>query len=241
MIEESRETATSARIFLQKQGFYIVLFVCLFIVGTAIVLAAYPGENPESQVADNSMSIETETSTDESLKNIKKTPLPTATPSPTPLPTASPVPSAKPTSKTVSSVKKGSAPLQGDIINPYADNALIYSRTLDQWTTHPGIDIAAKEGTDVRAVLSGTVDRVYEDDALGQVVTVLHTNGRTSLYANLDTAVPVTEGQKVNAGDVIGRVGATAISECADLPHLHLGFFVDSVPADPSEYVTLPH
>ena len=126
--------------------------------------------------------------------------------------------------------------MKGEILWNYAMDQLLYSRTLDQWTTHAGVDIAAETGTEVRAVFSGTVAAVYTDDALGQVVTIEHTNGRLSLYGNLDTSVPVEEGQKVNEGDVIGLVGGTALSECGEAPHLHFGFFVNERPVDPAEH-----
>ena len=118
---------------------------------------------------------------------------------------------------------------------------LLFSKTLKQWTTHPGIDIAAEAGTPVKAVLAGTVKSVTMDDALGRVVTVSHTNGRTSIYGNLEETVQVEEGKKVNAGDVIGTVGKTAVSECGEVSHLHFGFLVEDKPVDPLEHIQLPH
>ena len=111
--------------------------------------------------------------------------------------------------------------------------------TLDQWTTHPAVDIAAKAGTDVKAVLSGTVSAVREDDVLGYTVEIKHSNGRETLYANLGSDVRVKEGDKVNAGAVIGSVGTSAISECALEPHLHFAFRIDGKPVDPKKYVRL--
>lgn len=246
MMEENRNFESKPRDFLKKQGFYIVLFVCLLIVGTAIVLTTLPAEAGEEtpQVEQNQQQqqqqqsvLETRQSGDETLY-AKNTPLPTATLQPTPTPEPTATPKAASSSSTV---KKGAAPVKGEIIWGYADEHLLYSRTLDQWTTHLGVDISAELGAQVAATLAGTVERVYEDDALGNVVTIAHTNDRVSLYANLDPAVTVKEGQKVNAGDVIGKVGASAISECGDLPHLHFGFLVNGKAVDPMDYVTIPH
>ena len=237
-MEDFRTNENKPRDFLKKQGFYVVLFICLLIVGTAVALTLIPRETAETPSAENDNSqpvvMETQQKNDETLK-IKNTPLPTATPM------LSPTPSPTPTPKSGGSGggKKGAAPVKGDVIWTFAADQLLYSRTLDQWTTHAGIDLAAEIGTDVKATLAGTVEKVYEDDALGQVVTIAHTNGRTSLYANLDAAVSVKEGQKVNAGDVVGKVGATAVSECGDLPHLHFGFFVDGQSVDPGTHVTI--
>lgn len=227
-----------AKDFLRQQGFYIVLFVCLLIVGTAVALTALPREEtPAAETTPGSV-VESRQSGDETLLS-KKTPMPTATPKAT----ATPAPTTAPTTAPVAAkpVKKGQAPLSGEIVWSFAMDQLLYSRTLDQWTTHPGIDIAAEKGTEVKAVIAGTVERVYVDDALGKTVVVSHTNNRQSLYANLDETVPVKEGQKVNAGDVLGKVGATSVAECGEVSHLHFGFFVKDVPANPMDYVTIAH
>ena len=246
MMEENRNFESKPRDFLKKQGFYIVLFVCLLIVGTAIVLTTLPTDaGEETPQVDQSQQqqqqqpsvLETRQSGDETLY-AKNTPLPTATIQPTPTPTPTATPRAASSSSTV---KKGGAPVKGEIIWGYADTHLLYSRTLDQWTTHGGVDLSAEIGDQVTATLAGTVEKVYEDDALGHTVTIAHTNDRVSLYANLDPAITVKEGQKVNAGDVIGKVGNSAISECGDLPHLHFGFLVDGKTVNPLDYVTIPH
>ena len=83
------------------------------------------------------------------------------------------------------------------------------------------------------------VGRVHKDDALGYTVTVSHQNGRTTLYANLGEDVRVKVGDRVNAGDVLGTVGTSAISECALPPHLHFAISVDGVTKDPAKYVRL--
>ncbi len=227
--------------FMKKQGFYIVLALCLLIVGAAVAVTALPQQNTDPTPTDaGSQAVESRQSDDDKL-TVLKTPVPAATPTPpaTPTPsTATPAPAPTSTQAATGSrpARKGSAPVKGEILWNFAMEQLLYSRTLDQWTTHAGVDIAAEVGTEVLAVFSGTVAAVYEDDALGQVVTIEHTNGRLSLYGNLDASVPVEEGQKVNEGDVIGLVGSTALSECGEAPHLHFGFFVDERPVDPAEH-----
>ena len=129
--------------------------------------------------------------------------------------------------------------MDGEIVFGFAIDKLIYSVTLDQWTTHPAVDIAAKEGTPVKSVFSGTVESVRKDDALGYSVRIGHANGRTTLYACLGEDVRVKEGDRVSAGDVIGTVGTSAISECALPAHLHFAVSVDGTPKDPSKFVRL--
>ena len=43
-----------------------------------------------------------------------------------------------------------SAPLKGEIQKMYSTDKVIYSKTLEQWKTHDGIDISADEGTEVK-------------------------------------------------------------------------------------------
>ena len=60
-----------------------------------------------------------------------------------------------------------------------------------------------------------------------------------SLYANLANPAAVQEGQRVNAGEKLGTVGDTAVSECAMEPHLHFALYQDDKALDPSKYVLL--
>ncbi len=237
-------------LFLRNNGFYLVLVLCLLAIGSAIVLLTVPGEQP-MQNAKEAPIVSTAPvaqSNDQRLNEISVVPQktsPTATPYFAPLHTAVPsavpteAPTQKPTAKPASTVQKAAAPVSGEIIFGFAVDKLLYSVTLDQWTTHPAVDIAAKEGTEVKAVLSGTVASVQEDDALGYTVKLSHSNGRETTYANLGSDVRVKQGDKVNAGDVLGTVGTSAISECALQPHLHFAYSIDGKPVDPTKYVRL--
>ena len=150
------------------------------------------------------------------------------------------MPSASPCKHTRAPQRtKASPPVRGEIIWGYAVDSLLYSRTLDQWMTHRGIDISAPKGTEVRCPWAGTVEEVYEDDALGYTVKMAHSGGICSYYSNLRSDCPVKEGALLNAGAVIGYVGDTAISECSDPSHLHFEVTKDGEPVDPEEYVII--
>ncbi|MDO4573175.1 MAG: hypothetical protein Q4C13_07385, partial [Clostridia bacterium] len=62
-------TKSKPKDFLKKQGFYIVLFICLLIVGTAIVLTALPQTDAQTPNAGDGgeapVTIETRQSEDE--------------------------------------------------------------------------------------------------------------------------------------------------------------------------------
>ena len=247
MEEYRNETAERFRTFLRNNGFYIVLVLCLLAIGVTVALLAIP-KNAEQQAEATPKSdpiVIVGQSNDERLSEVLNKPKQTATPIPTlpplltPAPTATAEPTAAPTAKIASSTSKVAPPVDGEVIFGFAIDKLLYSVTLDQWTTHPAVDIAAKEGTPVKCAFSGTVESVKKDDTLGFSVRVQHPNGRTTLYANLGEDVRVKEGDRVSAGDVIGTVGTSAISECALSPHLHFAVFVDGTPKDPAKYVRL--
>lgn len=129
-------------------------------------------------------------------------------------------------------------PVQGEVIWDYAMNELIYSVTLDQWTTHCGVDIACRQGDPVRCVAAGTVEKVYTDDAYGVTVVVKHKNGHKTVYSNLaQDETLVKAGVSVSANQIIANCGNTAKFECADKSHIHFEYHVDGKPVNPHKYV----
>lgn len=129
------------------------------------------------------------------------------------------------------------APLNGKIQMEYSMDMPIYSKTLDQYMTHPGIDIAAALSTKVKAIAAGTVTKVAEDDRYGMTVEITHGNGIVSIYSNLADKGLAEEGDAVSQGDVIGAVGETALFETLEESHLHLEMTRDSAYVDPTEYI----
>ena len=129
------------------------------------------------------------------------------------------------------------APLLGKIIMDYGKDNLVYSKTLEQWTTHHGIDISASIGTPVKAVMSGTVTEVTNHPTLGIMITIDHGNGLVTRYANLQNGNMVKEGQKVEQGKVISGVGNTAEFEIGDVPHLHFEVLKNGEHQDPKLYL----
>jgi len=86
---------------------------------------------------------------------------------------------------------------------------------------HPGVDISAPIGTEVRDAFAGRVTVAGSSSptysGYGLLVVVQHANGDQSLYAHL-SRVLVHVGDTLTGGDVLGLVGQTGN---ATGPHLH--------------------
>lgn len=129
------------------------------------------------------------------------------------------------------------APVTGHVQLKYSMDSLVYSKTLDQYMTHPGVDISAAPSTEVSAIADGTVSKVYNDDRYGVTVHISHGDGLTSIYSNLAEQGLTETGNEVKQGDIIGSVGDTALFESLDETHLHFAMTKDSNPVDPGEYI----
>ncbi|MFI2508042.1 M23 family metallopeptidase [Streptomyces sp. NPDC018972] len=83
---------------------------------------------------------------------------------------------------------------------------------------HTGLDFAAPTGTLIKAVHTGTITSAGYDGSYGYKTVLTLEDGTEIWYAH-QSSISVSVGQKVNTGDVIGRVGSTGNSTGA---HLHL-------------------
>ena len=95
----------------------------------------------------------------------------------------------------------------------------------------------AEEGAAVKTAAGGTVQSVTDDELMGTTVVIDHEGGYSTRYSSLQKDVPVTAGQQVVAGEVIGRVGTTSAAESQMGPHLHFSVSRDGAVIDPRDYV----
>ena len=125
-------------------------------------------------------------------------------------------------------------PSDGETLKGYRMTSLVFSKTMNDYRTHSGIDISAPVGSGVRCYADGVVSDIASDPFMGKTVKVTHEYGLVSVYQNLMDELPdtVKVGGKVKAGDTIGAVGETAIAESADEPHLHFELLLDGSPID---------
>lgn len=93
-----------------------------------------------------------------------------------------------------------------------------------------GINIAAPEGTSVRAAENGQVIYVGSGvEGYGNLVLIRHANGYVSAYAHLKS-VGVAKGDNVTRGDSIGQAGMTG---SVSSPQLHFELRKGATPVDP--------
>jgi len=128
-------------------------------------------------------------------------------------------------------------PVTGKITLEYAMDKLVYSKTLEEWRAHSGVDIASERGTPVKAVADGTIIEVRNDSYYGISVVIDHGNDLKSLYRNLASDETVVVNQKIKQGEVIGSIGNTAKDESSEQPHLHFEVLVKDTNVDPVTYL----
>ncbi len=128
-------------------------------------------------------------------------------------------------------------PVEGKIIKEFSMDALVFSPTMQDFRVHGGIDIGCAIGTEVAAYTDGRIVNIENDAFMGTTVTVEHSAGVTTVYSNLQKSLPDTVyvGAAVAAGDIIGKVGDTAIVEAAEASHLHFEVLLDGERLNPAE------
>jgi hypothetical protein len=71
----------------------------------------------------------------------------------------------------------------------------------------------------------------------GYVTNFQHSGGYSSHYAGLEPETAVSAGDTVEAGQVLGTVGETAMIEAAQEPHLHFEVYCAGEPVDPAGFL----
>mgnify|MGYP000784150298 CR=1 FL=1 len=101
-------------------------------------------------------------------------------------------------------------------------------------TYHLGVDIGASWGSDIYATKAGTVTSASYNEAYGNMVTINHGDGYSSLYGHMTNYI-ISVGDTVSAGQTIGYVGSTGYSTG---PHLHFEITENGKIINPLKYLT---
>jgi murein DD-endopeptidase MepM/ murein hydrolase activator NlpD len=117
-------------------------------------------------------------------------------------------------------------PVEGKLSGAFGLSRMINGKRRGQ---HTGIDLQAEEGTPVLACNSGIIVLVDELFFSGKSVILDHGWGLLSMYFHL-SETRVKEGDRVNKGAMVGRVGSTGRST---EPHLHWGIRMNGARVNP--------
>ena len=205
------------------RGYYIALALCLAAVGTIgyFALRECPVTVKQQEPAPT--------------LDIQPAPTqPVVKPAPVVIPEPEPQPEINEPAELLPQVV---SPLDGTTVTVFSMTELLYDTTMADWRTHDGIDVQAEEGAVVKTAAGGTVQSVTDDELMGTTVVIDHEGGYSTRYSSLQKDVPVTAGQQVVAGEVIGRVGTTSAAESQMGPHLHFSVSRDGAVIDPRDYV----
>ncbi len=119
------------------------------------------------------------------------------------------------------------------VTQPFSCGELVKSKTLGEWRTHDGLDLAAAEGEDVLSIADGLVEAVEKNARWGNTVTVNY-GDYTAYYYGLGDTIAVQTGENVTAGQKLGEAGNSSLIESEEVPHLHIGIQKEGSWVDPA-------
>ena len=123
-------------------------------------------------------------------------------------------------------------PIVGDVLLDYSMDKAIYFPTMQQYRYNPSIVIAANEGETITAAADGIVEKVYNDPQTGNTIVFNIGDGYELTYGQL-ADIPLVEGDKVKAGDIVGKVAAPTIYYSQEGCNVYFKLTKDGTPADP--------
>lgn len=115
--------------------------------------------------------------------------------------------------------------------NDRQTNSLIKYQNI--YMPNTGILYTSEEEFDVVSIANGKVTSIKEDEILGYIVEIEHTNNLVSIYQSIKD-VAVTEGQEINQGDLIAKSGTNNLEDSSE-NNLHFEVYKDGTLLNPEK------
>ncbi|MCI1945318.1 M23 family metallopeptidase [Clostridium luticellarii] len=235
-----KKFSNKAANFFKKEGFYVILFICLCIVATVALLTARNNKNQsaelqkqrneaieQKQVKQTAKADKNSSTSYDNALQVKKAGQANAN-------------AQKETSKEVSNSMSTSfqKPVEGVIARGFSEDPVYWDST-GTYRPNLGYDIQTDLGKPVFAAMDGKVEAVNTATQDGVEIILDHQNGLKTVYSNLDPNVKVSVGKIVKKGTVIGIVGKTTLRSAYEKygNHLHFAVIKGKEFADPGKYI----
>lgn len=206
-----KQLAQGYQRFVEKQGFPIIMTVCVAVIVFSAVWSGrmetdLPSPTPPMDQAQSAAQLQQQSIADALT--------------PPPSPTATPVVWRAPLEKIT-------------VLRGFDATRLQQSAVTGVWQLHDAVDLAADTGALVCAMGDGVVLACGEESVQGAWAVIDHGGGVTAKYAGMSLLSALRQGDPVRAGQTIGFAGSGMMEE-TDLPaHLHLRVTRDGNAVDP--------
>lgn len=217
--------------FMKRNAFYFLIVLCIASVATIIALAvtydSHAIDNPANLGGNDTPVVKPDTPDNPNTPDTPDNPDNPNTPDTPEVPD-------KPDKKItfISPVNSG------QISRDYTDTLMVWNPSLEQYSTHTGIDFKSQDGN-VYAVCDGTVKKVGSNNLDGNYIVIEHADGYQSTYKSLQEPSTLKAGAKVKQGQLIGKMSSTQGSESLDGDHLHLEMTKNGEFINPLEVILL--
>lgn len=205
--------------FFRKEGFYLVLFLCLCVIATAGTLAVKRNNDlKDKQNEENEFTLNIENDSPEVIKqNADRVDN-----------NSTEVAESEEQEEVATENQEVASSEETVGVSSGTNTQVIFNNPLDgvisRGYSYPkpqkmadgtirnirGIDIKATIGTEVKAAAEGEVKEVSSNVEEGQFVVIAHANGLYTKYTNLSNEIRVNVGDRVTKDTVIGIVGDTS-------------------------------
>lgn len=123
-------------------------------------------------------------------------------------------------------------PVEGQVLLPFSMDGSIYFSTLDQYKYNPALMLSAEVGSDVLACADAKVIDIFENEEIGQAITLELGSGYQMIYGQLEN-IAVSVGDYVEEGEQIATLAAPTKYFSVEGSNLYLKMTAEGIPVNP--------